>query len=69
MVTQCAFGQLKGAWRLLYRKSEVNQHSLKVNILACFVLHNICIEKLVSISLKLLLLLLLLLFFKRKRFH
>ena len=70
MVTECAFGQLKGAWRLLYRKSEVNQLSLKVNVLACFVLHDICIEKLVSINLKLLsLLLLLLLFFKRKKFH
>ena len=53
MVTQYAFGQLKGRWRLLYRKSEVNQHSLKVNILACTVLHNICIEKGDSISRKL----------------
>ena len=53
MVTECAFGQLKGRWRLLYRKSEVNQHSLKVNILACIVLHNICIEKGDSISRKL----------------
>ena len=53
MVTECAFGQLKGRWRLLYRKSEVNQHSLKVNILASIVLHNICIEKEDSISRKL----------------
>ena len=53
MVTECAFGQLKGRWRLLYSKSEVNQHSLKVNILACIVLHNICIEKVDSISRKL----------------
>ena len=52
-MTECAFGQLKGRWRLLYRKSEVNQHSLKVNILACIVLHNICIEKGDSISRKL----------------
>ena len=52
-MTECAFGQLKGRWRLLYRKSEVNQHSLKVNILACIVLHNICIEKRGSISRKL----------------
>ena len=50
MVTECAFGQLKGRWRLLYRKSEVNQYSLKVNILTCIVLHNICIEKGDSIS-------------------
>ena len=52
MVTECAFGQLKGRWRLLYWKSEVNQHSLKVNILACIVLHNIGIEKEDSINRK-----------------
>ena len=45
MVTECTFGQLKGRWRLLYRKSGVNQHSLKMSVLACIVLHNICIEK------------------------
>ena len=53
MVTECSFGQLKGRWRLLYRKNEVNQHLLKVNVLACIVLHNICIEKGDSISRKL----------------
>ena len=53
MVTECAFGQLKARWRLLYTKSEVNQHSLKVNVLACTVLHKICIEKGDSISRKL----------------
>ena len=45
MVTECAFGQLKGRWRVLYRKCEASQESLKINILACKVLHNICIEK------------------------
>ena len=45
MVAECAFGQLKERWQLLYRKIEVNQHSLKVKILACIVFHNICIEK------------------------
>ena len=34
MVTECAFGQLKGRYRLLYRKSEVSQHSLKMRVLA-----------------------------------
>ena len=53
MVTECAFSQRKGRWRLLYSKSEVNQHSLKVNVLACIVLRNICIEKGDSISRKL----------------
>ena len=41
MVTECVFGQPKERWRLLYRKGEVNQNSLEVNILACIVLHNI----------------------------
>ena len=45
MVAESAFGQLKGRWRLLYRKSVVSQHSLKMSVLACIVLHNICIEK------------------------
>ena len=45
MVTECAFGQLKGRWRVLYRKCEASQHSLKINILACIVLHNICIDR------------------------
>ena len=53
MVTECAFGGLKGRWRILYRKGEVNQHSLKVNVLACIVLHNIYIEKENNISHKL----------------
>ena len=53
MVTECGFGQLKRRWQLLYRKSEVNQHSLKVNVLACIALHNICIKKGDSITRKL----------------
>ena len=53
MVTKCAFGQLKGRWGLIHRKREVNQHSLKVNVLACIVLHNIYIENRDSISRKL----------------
>ena len=45
METECALGQLKVRWRLLYRKSEENQHSLKVNVLACIVLDNISVER------------------------
>ena len=45
MVTECAFGQFKGSWRVLYRKCEASQESLKINMLAWLVLHNICIEK------------------------
>ena len=45
MVTEWAFGQLKGRWRVLYRNFEACQESLKINILACIILHNICIVK------------------------
>ena len=45
MVTEWAFGQLKGRWRVLYRTFEACQESSKINILACIILHNICIEK------------------------
>ena len=45
MVTECVFGQLKGRCSLLYRKSELSQHSPKMSVLVCIVLHNICIEK------------------------
>ena len=31
--TECAFGQLKGRWRLLYRKIEVSQHPLKMSVM------------------------------------
>ena len=33
MVTECAFGQLKGRWGVLYRKFEASQESLQINIL------------------------------------
>ena len=45
MVTECTFGQLKERWRLLYQKSGVSQRSLKMSVLPCIVLPNICIEK------------------------
>ena len=45
MVTECAFGQLKGRWTVPCRKCEASQESLKINILACRAQHNIYIEK------------------------
>ncbi len=45
MVTECAYGQLKGRWRMLYRKSECTPDTMKDIVLACIVLHNICIDK------------------------
>ena len=44
MVTEGAFGQLKGRWRILLRKCESNTSELKIAPLACLVLHNICID-------------------------
>ena len=45
MITECAYGQLKGRWRILYRKSESTPDTMKDIVLACIVLHNICIDK------------------------
>ena len=44
MVIEGAFGQLKGRWRFLLRKSEGNVYEIKVATLACLVLHNICLD-------------------------
>lgn len=45
MVTEEAFGQLKGRWRVLLRKNESSPSEVKMAALACMILHNICIEK------------------------
>ena len=44
MVTEVAFGKLKGHWRVLSKKCESNPEILKRFVLASIVLHNICIE-------------------------
>ena len=44
MVTEGAFGKLKGRWRILNRKCESQKESVKKMGLACVVLHNVCIE-------------------------
>ena len=45
MVTEGAFGKLKGRFRVLHRKSESRKDTHRLMALACVVLHNICIEK------------------------
>eukprot|EP00795_Rhopilema_esculentum_P015916 gene15916-7250_t len=44
MVTEGAFGQLKGRWRILLRKCESRPENVKVFTFACVVLHNLCIR-------------------------
>ncbi len=45
MVTEGAYGQLKGRWRVLHRKCESSAKEVKIITLACVILHNICISK------------------------
>ena len=44
MVTEGAYGKLKGRFRVLYRKGECNKKTVKAMALACIVLHNTCIQ-------------------------
>ena len=39
------YGQLKGRWRLLLRKSEGGLFQIKMATLACMVLHNVCLDE------------------------
>ena len=53
MVTEGAYGQLKGRWRVLLKKCESTDEEVRRCTLACVVLHNVCIEKGDTISPKL----------------
>ena len=44
MVTDGAYGQLKGRWRVLLRKCESSSTNVRTFALACMVLHNICLH-------------------------
>ncbi len=45
MVTEGAYGQLKGCWRILHRKCESSAKEVKIITLACVILHNICLSQ------------------------
>ena len=44
MVTEGAYGQLKGRWRVLLKKCESSSTNVRTFALACMVLHNICLN-------------------------
>ena len=44
VVTENCYGMLKGRWRILYKQSEMRKHNLKYVIMACIMLHNLCIH-------------------------
>ena len=43
VVTEDAYGMLKGRWRFLFKQTECRMFNLKNIIMACILLHNICI--------------------------
>ena len=45
MVTEGAYGQLKGRWRVLLRKCDSRPDEVKIVTLSCMILHNICISQ------------------------
>ena len=53
MVTEGAYGQLKGRWRILLRKCESRPDGVRLASLACIVLHNVCLDRGDTISQKL----------------
>ena len=43
VVSEHAYGMLKGRWRVLYKRTECRLQNIKHVIMACILLHNICI--------------------------
>ena len=44
VVTENCYGMLKGRWRIIYKKIEIRKHNLKFVVMACIMLHNLCIH-------------------------
>lgn len=42
MTVECAFGRLKGRWRCLGKRLDVDIHTVPTIIAACCTLHNVC---------------------------
>ena len=42
MVVECAFGRLKGRWRSLLKRNDMNIEKMNNVVTACCILHNIC---------------------------
>lgn len=42
MTVECAFGRLKGRWRILRKQCDISIKKMSYIILACCILHNIC---------------------------
>ena len=53
MLTEGAYRQLKGRWRILLRKCERRLEDVRLASLACIVLHNVCLDRGNTISQKL----------------
>ena len=47
IVTANTYSMLKGRWRILFKKTECQLFHLRYIVIACIILHNLCIEILV----------------------
>jgi hypothetical protein len=45
VVSEHAYGMLKGRWRIIYKKTECHLDNISLLIMTCIALHNICIHR------------------------
>ena len=45
VVTENAYGMLKGRWRIIYKKCEAKLYNIKYVVMVCVLLHNLCIAR------------------------